>query len=181
MTRSLSPLFLVVYLAISAERALELALNRRNSRRLAARGATWYGENDGFALILLAQGVLFVGTFVEVAAAPWSGVKAWTWPLIGVLVLAQVLRYWCITTLGDRWNIRIVTVRDAPRIVGGPYRFFPHPNYLAVMAEAIALPLAFGAYGTLAIVGPLQAIALWRRIRIEEHALQEADRAARAG
>jgi len=156
------------------ERALEIMIHRRNARKLTARGARWFGPRDGFALILAAQAALFAGVVAEVAFAPWAREHRGTWTLIAVLALAQALRYWCITTLGDRWAIRVVTVDDAPRIVRGPYRFFPHPNYLAVMVEAIALPLAFGAWGTLALAAPLQLVALWRRIRIEERALGEA-------
>lgn len=178
MSGALSPLLLAVLAFFAVERALELAINARNTRRLAARGARWHGPRDGFALILAAQGVLFAGTVAEAALAPWGGEQPWTWPVLGFLVLAQALRYWCITTLGERWSIRVVTVSDAPRVSAGPYRWFPHPNYLAVMMEAIALPLAFGAFATLAFAAPLQMVAIWRRIRIEEAALREAGRQA---
>lgn len=170
-----TPLFAIVYLGMLAERGFELLLNRRNTRRLEARGARWLGRHDGLALILVAQVVLFVGTAVEVVFAPWSGGHAFTWAFISALVLAQALRYWAITTLGDRWSIRVVTVTDEHRIHGGPYRWFPHPNYVAVMVEAVALPLAFGAYGTAALAGIVQFAALWRRVRIEEAALRDAD------
>lgn len=156
--------------AFGVERALEIALHRKNAARLRARGARWLGR-DGFELILAAQGVLFAGTAVEVWAAPWAGETAWTWAAILGLVLAQALRYWCIVTLGERWAMRVVTLPGAPRIVAGPYRFFPHPNYAAVLAEALLLPLAFGAYATLLVVAPLQLYALWRRVRLEEGAL----------
>lgn len=129
---------------------------------------------DAFPLILAAQVVLFVGTWAEVTAAAWSGAHALTWAILAALVLAQALRYWCITTLGERWTVRVVTLPGAPRITTGPYRFFPHPNYVAVMAEAILLPLAFGAYATLLVAAPLQLYALWRRIRREEEALRAA-------
>lgn len=170
-----SPLFAIVYLAMLAERGFEILLNRRNSRRLAARGAQWLGRHDGFDLILAAQALLFVGVALEVGLARWSGIHPLTWLFLIALVLAQVLRYWAITTLGDRWNIRVVTVTDAPRVMGGPYRWLPHPNYLAVMVEAVALPLAFGAYATAALVGAVQFVALWRRIRIEEQQLGAAN------
>lgn len=169
-----SVLFLVVLLVLAAERAFELALDRRHARALAARGARWM-ERDGFALIVAAQGLLFAGTVAEVALAPWSREGWWTWPLVLVLVLAQALRYWAIATLGEHWSIRVVTVPGAPRITGGPYRFLPHPNYLAVMLEALVLPLAFGAWGTALVAGMLQLIALWRRIRSEERALGEVE------
>lgn len=153
------------------ERAAEIAIHRRNARELTRRGARWHGGDDGFVLIVLAQGALFVGTFAEGSFASWAGPKPWTWLCLMLLLLAQLVRYWCIATLGWRWSVRIVTVPDAPRITSGPYRFLPHPNYAVVMAEAILLPLAFGAWATLLVAAPLQLVALARRIRLEETAL----------
>ena len=167
-------LLAVVILLMAAERGVELAINRRNSAWLREQGAVWMGK-DGFPLILASQVVLFAGTATEATLAPWAGTAWWTWPALLLLALAQVLRYWCIATLGRRWSIRVVTLPGAPRITGGPYRFLPHPNYLVVISEALLLPLAFGAWATLAIVVPLQAVALLRRIRLEEGALRQAE------
>lgn len=166
-----SALLHAVIALFAIERAAEIVINARNSRILRERGARWHGGNDGFPLIVAAQGVLFLGTLAEGTAAAWAGVKAWTWLCLVALVLAQALRYWCIATLGWRWSVRVVTVPGAPRIASGPYRFFPHPNYAVVMAEAILLPLAFGAYATLLVAAPLQLVAIVRRVKIEEGAL----------
>lgn len=165
--------FTAVMLLLAAERIAELVINRRNTRWLSERGAVWLGR-DGFEMILAAQIVLFVGVTLEVALAPWAGTSWWTWPLLGLLVLAQLIRYWCIATLGPRWNIRVVTLPGSPRVTGGPYRFLTHPNYVVVMAEVVILPLAFGAWITLLVLVPLKATALLRRIRLEEGALRRA-------
>jgi methyltransferase len=172
---AVSPFFLVVIVAMLAERGVEILLDRRNTRRLEARGARWLGRHDGLALLVVAQVVLFAGTVGEVTFAPWGGEHALSWALVIMLVLAQVLRYWAIATLGERWSIRVVTVPDEPRLRGGPYRWFSHPNYGAVLVEAVVLPLAFGAYATAAVAGVVQGVALWVRIRIEEGALDDAD------
>lgn len=166
-------LFAIVFALFAAERLLELAINQRNSRILSQRGAIWRAD-DGFRLILASQLVLFILLPAEVLASSWATTGWWTWPLVGVVVLAQGLRYWVILTLGERWSIRVVTVPGAERIVRGPYRFIRHPNYLAVMAEAVALPLAFGALGTALVMAPLAAVALARRIRKEDEALRDA-------
>lgn len=169
------PLLGIVLLLLGAERAAELLLNRRHARWLAQRGAVWRAP-DGFGLILLAQVLLFVLTAAEATLTPWAGAGPWTWPLLLVALLAQGLRYWSIATLGPRWSIRVVTLPGAPRIDRGPYRWFPHPNYAAVLVEAVAIPLAFGAIGTALLLLPLKLVALRRRIRIEEQALQDAKR-----
>lgn len=157
------------------ERLAELELNRRHVRALRARGAVFLGE-DGFRLILAGQVLLFVLLPIEVLASPWSAIGWWTLPALALAALAQVLRYWVIMTLGERWSVRVVTLPGAPRITGGPYRFLRHPNYLAVLLETAALPLAFGAFGTFLVAFPVMAVALQRRIRLEERALSSAPR-----
>lgn len=171
----LAPLGLlaIVLSLLLAERLAELAIDKRNTRRLRERGAVWLGR-DGFGLILAAQVLLFALLLAEVASAPWVAIGWWTWPLLGIALLAQVVRYWCITTLGERWSVRVVTVPGAPRVTTGPYRWLPHPNYLVVFAEVIVLPLAFHAWITLIVLVPLKAIALRRRVRLEEAALRAA-------
>jgi methyltransferase len=56
----------------------------------------------------------------------------------------------------------------------GPYRFIPHPNYLAVALELFALPLVFEAWITALAASVLNAILLLGvRIPTEERALRE--------
>lgn len=160
--------------ALLVERAVEVAIHRHNTARLARRGAVWL-HDDGFRGIVAAQVLLFLATPVEAILAPWAGVGPWTWMGLGALVAAQALRYWCIATLGERWSIRVVTVPGAPRILRGPYRWLAHPNYVAVTIEAAALPLAFGAWASLLVVVPAQLLALRDRIRREEAALDSAE------
>jgi methyltransferase len=49
-----------------------------------------------------------------------------------------------------------------------------HPNYVAVFLEVIAAPLMFGAWRTSLVVGALNAVALYVRIRCENEALKTA-------
>jgi methyltransferase len=97
---------------------------------------------------------------------PWLG-----WPMLAVVVLAQVLRWWCIITLGPQWNTRVVVVPGAPRITGGPYRWLPHPNYVAVIVEGIALPLVHTAWVTAVGFTVLNLALLRVRLRVENAAL----------
>jgi methyltransferase len=94
------------------------------------------------------------------------------WPMLAVVVAAQALRWWCITTLGPQWNTRVVVVPDAGRVTTGPYRFVPHPNYVAVVAEGIALPLVHTAWLTALVFTVLNAALLRTRIRCEDRALE---------
>jgi methyltransferase len=91
--------------------------------------------------------------------------------MLTVVVAAQVLRWWCITSLGSQWNTRVIVISDAPRVTGGPYRFIPHPNYVAVVLEGIALPLVHSAWLTAIVFTVLNALLLHTRIKVENNAL----------
>jgi len=81
------------------------------------------------------------------------------------------LRWWCITTLGPRWNTRVVVVPGLPLVRTGPYRWFKHPNYVAVVVEGFALPLVHSAWLTALAFTVLNAMLLRVRIRTENEAL----------
>jgi methyltransferase len=98
-------------------------------------------------------------------------VPALGWPMLVVVLAAQGLRWWCIATLGRQWNTRVVVIPDAARVTGGPYRFFSHPNYVAVVVEGIALPLVHTAWVTAVVFTVLNAFVLHTRIGVENSAL----------
>jgi methyltransferase len=91
--------------------------------------------------------------------------------MLTLLVLAQVLRYWAVLTLGTRWNVRVLVVPGDAAIVTGPYRYLRHPNYLAVIVEGFAVPLVHSAWLTALAFTALNAALLRVRIRCEEAAL----------
>ena len=57
------------------------------------------------------------------------------------------------------------------RVTGGPYRLFPHPNYVAVVVEGAALPLVHSAWITAVAFTVLNAALLRVRISTENRAL----------
>ena len=94
--------------------------------------------------------------------------------MLALVLASQVLRWWCITTLGRQWNTRIIVVPDLPLVTGGPYRAFRHPNYVAVVIEGFALPLVGTAWITAAVFTVLNALLLRVRIGAENTALTTA-------
>jgi len=87
------------------------------------------------------------------------------------VVAAQALRWWCIVTLGPRWNTRVIVVPGLAPVVAGPYRVLRHPNYLAVAVEGAALPLVHGCWITAVSFTVANALLLRVRIRVENEAL----------
>ncbi len=61
-----------------------------------------------------------------------------------------------------------------PLVKAGPYRWLAHPNYVAVIVEGAALPLAGSAWITAAGFTVLNAALLTVRIRCETRALAAA-------
>ncbi|MGR8012125.1 isoprenylcysteine carboxyl methyltransferase family protein [Streptomyces hypolithicus] len=162
--------YVTLVLAVGAERVAELVVARRNARWSLARGAVETGRRHYPAMVVLHTGLL-VGCLVEVllVGRPFDPVVGWA--MTGVVVAAQALRWWCIRTLGPLWNTRVLVVPGLPLVAGGPYRWLSHPNYVAVVAEGLALPLVHGAWLTASLFTLLNAALLAVRIRCENRAL----------
>jgi methyltransferase len=154
--------------AVAVERVAELVVSQRNLAWSRARGGVEFGARHYPAMVAL-HGVLLVGALVEASYRSFEPVLGW--PMLAVVLAAQGLRWWCIATLGRQWNTRVVVIPDAARITGGPYRFFSHPNYVAVVVEGIALPLVHTAWVTAVAFTALNAVVLRTRIGVENAAL----------
>jgi methyltransferase len=150
---------------VALQRLIELVWARRNTARLRRRGAV---EADAgaypFYVLLHASWLTSLAIFVPAATSP-------DWLLLGVFALLQLGRIWVIASLGGYWTTRIINLPDAPLVRTGPYRYVRHPNYLLVIAEIAALPLAFGAAVIAAIFSALNLVLIARRIRIENRVL----------
>jgi len=170
-------LYAALLAAVGIERCAELVVSSRNIRAAKAKGAVERGLGHYPVMVVLHLGLL-VGALVEVVVAdrpfyPWLG-----WPMLALVLASQALRWWCIGTLGPQWNTRVVVLPGSPRVRSGPYRWMPHPNYLAVVVEGFALPLVHTAWITAVTFTVLNAFLLRVRIRAEEDALTQASAAA---
>jgi methyltransferase len=155
---------------VACERLAELVIARRNLAWSLERGGVEVGAGHYPVMVVLHTGFL-LGCLAEVFLLDRPFLPALGWSMLAIVAAAQVLRWWCITTLGPRWNTRVVVIPGAPRINGGPYRLFSHPNYVAVVAEGIALPLVHTAWITALVFTVLNAALLTRRITTENAAL----------
>jgi methyltransferase len=164
--------FAVLVGVTALERLGELVVSRRNAAWSFARGGVERGRGHYPLMVVLHTGLL-IACLVEVFATgrpflPWLGL-----PCLALAALCQGLRWWCITSLGPRWNTRVIVVPGLPRVEGGPYRWLSHPNYVAVILEGIALPLVHTAWCTALGFTLLNLALLSVRVRCEEQALRE--------
>ena len=95
------------------------------------------------------------------------------YPMLGLAILTQGLRYWAVSSLGENWNVRVIVVPGQKIVNKGPYKFLRHPNYLAVIIEGAALPMIFNAWITAIGFTVLNALLLYVRIKCEEGALSK--------
>jgi methyltransferase len=168
--------YTVLVALVGIERLAELVVSQRNLRWSRSRGGIEAGAGHYPAMVTL-HSALLIGCLAEVWLADRPFVPALGWPMLAVVVAAQALRWWCISTLGPQWNTRVVVVPGAGRVGSGPYRYLRHPNYVAVVAEGIALPLVHTAWLTAVVFSVLNAALLRVRIRTEAGALAMLGRA----
>ncbi len=163
--------FVVVFLV--GQRLVELRLATRNRRWALAQGAKEVGSGH-YPLFFILHVGWFGGWLVEAfGRGPGLGELWGLW--LGLFAAAQLLRYWAITSLGSRWNTRILVIPGLTPIRHGPYRYIAHPNYLAVALELLVIPLIFNAWLTALLATLLNAaLLLLIRIPAEEKALTEA-------
>ena len=147
----------------------EAILSSFNERQLRARGAI-EPEGDVIDAMRLAYPGAFLAMGIEGALTGPAPANV----LIGGLALfgiAKALKIWAISSLGARWSYRVLILPGAPLVTAGPYRFIPHPNYVAVVGEIVSVALIVWAPFT----GILSAIGFgWlmiQRMKIEDRAL----------
>nr|WP_240474393.1 isoprenylcysteine carboxyl methyltransferase family protein [Intrasporangium chromatireducens] len=161
---------------VALERLTELVVSKRHAAWSLRHGGREFGRRHYGPMVVLHTGLL-VGAVAEVWLAqrpflPWLG-----WPMLALVVASQALRWWCIGTLGRQWNTRVIVVPGLSRVASGPYRWLSHPNYVAVVAEGVALPLVHTAWLTAIVFTLLNAWLLSVRIRCENDALASLQRA----
>ena len=163
------PFVFAVVFAFMLVEARRAAANERAQR---ARGGV-EPPGDVYGLMQVIYPASFL---VMLAEGVWRGAQ----PIFvaGAVLFAatKALKWWAILSLGPFWTFRVIVVPGSRRVISGPYRFVPHPNYVAVVGEFIAVAMMTGAW----VSGPMALLAfaalLVKRIAVEERALHVSTR-----
>jgi methyltransferase len=158
-----SPVALLFIAFVILQRLAELWLARNNTRRLLERGGREVGAAH-YPLIV----ALHAAWIVALLVFGWGSSVALPWLVLYAAL--QIFRAWILASLGPRWTTRIVII-DEPLVRRGPYRYFPHPNYLLVVAELIVVPLVLGLPIVALVFSALNGLVLAIRISAEDQAL----------
>ena len=162
--------FTVLVGLVGLERVAELVVSTRNAAWSRERGGVETGLGHYPFMVVLHTGLL-VGALVEAWVRRPDVPSLLAWSMLGLVIASQALRWWCITTLGHRWNTRVIIVPGLAPVRSGPYRLMRHPNYVAVVVEGFALPLMHAAWITAVVFTVLNAGLLAVRNRAEDAAL----------
>ena len=142
------------------QRLAELGLAQWNTVRLRARGGVEFGAMH-YPLMVALHAFWLLGLWAlghERSVDPF-------W--FAAFILLQGARIWVIASLGRRWTTRVIVLPGAAPVVGGPYRWLRHPNYLVVILEIAVVPLALGMPFIALVFSLANAALLALRIRVE--------------
>jgi methyltransferase len=154
---------------VTFERLAEVLWSARNEAALRRNGAIEHGA-EHYPFMVALHTAWLAGLWVFAWGLP---ANAWA---VAAFALVQGLRFWILTSLGQRWTTRVLVLPGKPLVGTGPYRWLRHPNYWVVAAEIALVPLAFGLVGYAIVFSLVNGVMLALRIRVENRALAEAAR-----
>jgi methyltransferase len=162
--------FLGLLVAVALLRLLELRISKQHQKEMTARGASKVDE-PRFRWMVLLHTVVLIGAAVEVVFLKRPFLLWLAVPAFVVFLVANAVRWWVIRSLGEHWNVQVVDSTRLGVVTSGPFRYVRHPNYAAVFAEMLALPLIHTAWIT-AVAGAVAHVAvLTQRLSTEERVL----------
>lgn len=148
-------------------RLAEIAYGEWNAKAMLRNGGIEYATWQRWPIFIcyalwLALLVLFTFKFLQPKPI-----------FLTLYVLCELLRWWAILHLGKLWTTRVIVIPNGARVTTGPYRFLPHPIYIALFGEVIALSLTFGQVHLATFFGGLTALWIFFRLRAENEALTQ--------
>lgn len=161
--------FWTFFALLVSQRFLELLLAKRNEQIVKSKGALEF-DRDGYKYIVVTHVAFLMSLVLEKFSLQRELNKFWVVFLL-IFLIAQILRYWAILSLGVYWNTKVLVVPGSQRVSTGPYKYLKHPNYIAVILEIAVIPLIFSCYLTSILFSIVNLILIRRRIEIEENAL----------
>lgn len=164
----------IIILAYALERLIELAVSAYNKRKLEKEHNQLELFDKREAIQMRFFHIMwFLALLVESTIAGRMNDGIFLYIIVLILILAQVLRWTCIFTLGKYWSVDVYDMQKHPVVTEGPYAHIKHPNYLAVVTEFFFLPILLGCEITMIVGSVINFFMLKRRIEIEEQALLE--------
>ncbi|HKV24714.1 MAG TPA: isoprenylcysteine carboxylmethyltransferase family protein [Candidatus Acidoferrum sp.] len=162
--------FLGLLIAVALLRILELQISRRHQKKMVAIGASKIDEPRFRWMVALHTAVL-VGAAIEVLFLHRPFLPVLAAVMLVIFLAANGMRWWVIRTMGNHWNVQVMDSSKLGVVTSGPFRYVRHPNYAAVFAEMLSLPLIHTAWITAAAGTLAHVLVLSQRLSTEESIL----------
>src|SRR5439155_12759996 len=115
------------FLAVNAvEMIWESRVAARNSTALVEKGAVEIAPAI-LPLMMSLYVVMYLGCFVESSLFPRSISLWWAATFLFSFLLAKLLKWWAVSSLGGFWTMKVLIIPGAQVIKNGPYRYVRHP------------------------------------------------------
>jgi methyltransferase len=162
--------FLGLLVAVALLRLVELRISRRHQQEMLAHGAAKV-EDPKFRWMVVLHTSVLIGAALEVILLRRPFLPVLASVMFAVFLTANFVRWWVIRTLGEHWNVQVMDSTRLGVVTSGPFRYVRHPNYAAVFAEMLALPLIHTAWITAAAGTLAHIVVLSQRLATEERVL----------
>jgi len=162
--------YLILLCLVAILRLYELRISKRHQRDMVAHGASKVDEPRFRWMVLLHTGVL-IGAACEVVFLHRPFIPVLAAICFAIFLAANAIRWWVIRTLGEHWNVQVMNSTGMGVITSGPFHYVRHPNYAAVFAEMLVLPLIHTAWITALVGSAAHVLVLSQRLATEEKVL----------
>lgn len=159
----------VIFTVVILQRLAELWIAKKNERYLKSKGAIEFGS-EHYKWFIIVHFAFFITLIFEMTLIGHIAPTINPFLLI-LFIMTQIIRVWCLTSLGVYWNTKIIILPNRSLVKTGPYKYVNHPNYIIVGIELCTIPLLFGAYVTALIFPLIHILLLTVRIPLENKAL----------
>lgn len=160
---------LVLFFVVAVFMIIEARRASTNERAQRSRGGIEPAD-DVYALMQIAYPGIFILMLAEGAVRGARPTGEWFIAGLTLFIVAKILKWWTIATLGSFWTFRVIVVPGSTPIETGPYRIMRHPNYVAVVGEIVGVAMMMRAV----VSGPLALVVfgtlLLRRTAVENRA-----------
>jgi methyltransferase len=162
--------FIALLVLVGIERLAEVAISRRNQRKMRDQGIQKIREPH-FPWLIAFHTIVLISAGTEVLFLHRPLIPVLAISMLALFVVSNLLRYWVIWLLGGLWNIQIMDSSRLGIVTTGPYRWVRHPNYTGVVLEVFSLPMIHTAWITAIVATFGYFEILRRRIAIEDRVL----------
>lgn len=162
--------YYLVLFFVAIQRFLELFYSRQNAKNMLGSGGVELAKEQVPYMVFI-HFMWLLCSFLEPFVREQPNFN-FSMAFFGIFILGQIIRYVAISTLGERWTVKVIVMPNKPRVTNGIYKILRHPNYLGVSIEIFAFPLIYGCYYTSFIFGLANMVFLTKRITIEEQAFK---------